>query len=264
MPGSISGYDKNIYHLLCCAFSQCVAISEVVHFNIFNIVSIRNIHFSIYVTRTRPRHSRRRDFSNRAFGLWRVQVRISPILRSVGVQRYLLCESVEHRHVECPSLLVLKHWFWPPQPLNQNISLDCYYSDVRIHFVPAAAAGSTAGLLFSSLVVEVDCGAKGLRLLCCRLYAFLLTGERESRSKRDERLTSDSVWSNLERLEVRRSSSAIWRSSEFWMKSRESDWYWKTRASDWCDKAGSWLLYCQDSSTSMIKIYYQDNKLPRQ
>lgn len=82
------------------------------------------------------------------------------------------------------------------------------YSDVMVYLVPAAAAGSTAGLLFSSLVVEVDFGAKGLRLLC-RAYAFLLTGERESRSKRDERLTSDSVWSNLERLEVRRSSSAI-------------------------------------------------------
>lgn len=71
-----------------------------------------------------------------------------------------------------------------------------------MYSLPAAAAGSTAGLLCSSLVVEVDFGAIGLRLLC---RVCLLTGERESRSKRDERLTSDSVWSNLERLEVRRS-----------------------------------------------------------
>lgn len=126
MPGSISGYDKNIYHLLCCAFGQCIAISEVVHFNIFNIVSIRNIHVSIYIARARPRHSGRGDFAYRACGLWRVKVRKPQILGSLGAQRYLLYESVEHRYAECPSLPVLKHWFGPPQPLHQNISPNCW------------------------------------------------------------------------------------------------------------------------------------------
>jgi len=40
----------------------------------------------------------------------------------------------------------------------------------------------------------------------------LLVGDRERRSKREERLTSDSVWSKRDRLELLRSSSAIDRS----------------------------------------------------
>lgn len=109
MPGSISGYDKNIYHLLCCSFGQCVAISEVINFNIFDIVSIRDIHISVYVTRARPRHSGRRDFAHRTCSLRRVQVRASRILSSIETQRNLLYELEEHRHAECPSLPVLKH-----------------------------------------------------------------------------------------------------------------------------------------------------------
>ena len=53
-------------------------------------------------------------------------------------------------------------------------------------------------------------GAKGLRLR--RVSEVLLVGDRERRSKREVRFTSGSVWSNLERFETFRSSSAISRS----------------------------------------------------
>lgn len=57
--------------------------------------------------------------------------------------------------------------------------------------LPAAAAGSIAELFFSSEGLNEEFRATGLRL---RLDSVcLLVGERERRSKRDERLTSGSV-----------------------------------------------------------------------
>ena len=75
--------------------------------------------------------------------------------------------------------------------------------------LPAAAAGSPPGaFLFSSdLGLKADSLATGLRLRLdseCRL-----DGERDRRSKREDRLTSGSVWSKRERLVVRRSSSVM-------------------------------------------------------
>ena len=49
MPGSISGYDKSIYHLLCHAFSQCVSVTEIVDLDIFDVVTIRDVHIAIDV-----------------------------------------------------------------------------------------------------------------------------------------------------------------------------------------------------------------------
>lgn len=54
-PGAISGHDKNIYHLLCGAFGQCVSITKVIDFNVLNVVPICDIHIAIDVARTRAR-----------------------------------------------------------------------------------------------------------------------------------------------------------------------------------------------------------------
>ena len=40
------GYDKNIYHLLCRSFGQCIAISQIVHLDVFDIVAILCVDFS--------------------------------------------------------------------------------------------------------------------------------------------------------------------------------------------------------------------------
>ena len=46
---SISGRDKNIYHFLCRAFGQCVTISQIIDFNILDVVAIRDVNFAIDV-----------------------------------------------------------------------------------------------------------------------------------------------------------------------------------------------------------------------
>ena len=66
-------------------------------------------------------------------------------------------------------------------------------------------------------------GAKGLRLR--RVSEVLLVGDRERRSKREVRFTSGSVWSNLERFETFRSSSAISRSYRD-IPTDECLWWW--------------------------------------
>ena len=42
ISGSISGSCKEceIYHLLRAAFGQCVTIAQIVHFNVFDIVTV--------------------------------------------------------------------------------------------------------------------------------------------------------------------------------------------------------------------------------
>ena len=47
MPGRISGYDKCIYHLLCRDFGQCVSITEIIDFDILDVVAVRNVHIAI-------------------------------------------------------------------------------------------------------------------------------------------------------------------------------------------------------------------------
>lgn len=47
MPERISGYDKYIYHLLSCAFGQCVFVPEVINLDILDVVAIRNVHIAI-------------------------------------------------------------------------------------------------------------------------------------------------------------------------------------------------------------------------
>ena len=73
--------------------------------------------------------------------------------------------------------------------------------------LPAAAAGSGGAFLLSDPGLNGVFGVKGLRLRC--VSDVLLVGERERLSKREIRFTSGSVWSNLERFDVFRSSSAI-------------------------------------------------------
>lgn len=47
---SISGsYNKDIYHLLRRALGQCVTISQIIDFDIFNIITILTINFTIDV-----------------------------------------------------------------------------------------------------------------------------------------------------------------------------------------------------------------------
>ena len=50
MPGSISGYDKDIYHLLRLAFGQHISISKVVNLDILDVIPICNIHVTINIT----------------------------------------------------------------------------------------------------------------------------------------------------------------------------------------------------------------------
>lgn len=92
----------------------------------------------------------------------------------------------------------------------------------KIH-IPAAAAGSVAkafGPLLSAVPGLRDLlAANGLLLLC--VSDSRLEGERDRRSNREDRFGSGSVWSNRERFELLRSSSAI--ANEFLMKI--SYWY---------------------------------------
>ena len=62
---SISGYDKDIYHLLSYSFGQCIAITEIVDFNIFYVIAICDIHLSINVVRGRVRGGRRSRLCHR-------------------------------------------------------------------------------------------------------------------------------------------------------------------------------------------------------
>lgn len=59
VPGHISGCDKNIYHLLCGAFRQCVSVAQIIDFDILDIVPVCDIHVSVYVTRAGTRYTRR-------------------------------------------------------------------------------------------------------------------------------------------------------------------------------------------------------------
>lgn len=47
MPGNISGYDRDIYHLLCRALGQCVAVTKVVDFNVLDVVAVRDVNVTI-------------------------------------------------------------------------------------------------------------------------------------------------------------------------------------------------------------------------
>ena len=51
-PGSISGHNRDIYHLLRGAFGQCISISKIVDFDVFDVVPIRNVHIAIDVAGT--------------------------------------------------------------------------------------------------------------------------------------------------------------------------------------------------------------------
>lgn len=54
-PESISGHDRNIYHLLRGAFGQCISIPQIIDFDILNVVAIRDIHITINIACTRAR-----------------------------------------------------------------------------------------------------------------------------------------------------------------------------------------------------------------
>ena len=73
--------------------------------------------------------------------------------------------------------------------------------------VPAAVAGSDGLLAPSVAGLETLEAVKGLLLR--RASDCLLVGDRERRSKREDRLTSGSVWSKRDRFELLRSSSAM-------------------------------------------------------
>jgi hypothetical protein len=46
--GDISGYDtRGIHHLLSRAFSQCISVSEVIDFDITDVISICNVHVAV-------------------------------------------------------------------------------------------------------------------------------------------------------------------------------------------------------------------------
>ena len=66
MPGNISGYDRNIYHLLGRAICQSVAVSEIVDFDVLDVIPVGYVNFSAEfrrrdcLVRRRFRGSRRR------------------------------------------------------------------------------------------------------------------------------------------------------------------------------------------------------------
>ena len=73
--------------------------------------------------------------------------------------------------------------------------------------LPAAAAGSVGVFLSSDPGLKGVLWRRGLRL---RLASeVLVDGDLERWSKREVRFVSGSVWSNRERFELLRSSSAI-------------------------------------------------------
>ena len=116
-------------------------------------------------------------------------------------------ELEEHRHAVCLSWLVSRHLFELRPPLSEELIF--HLQPVMMDTLPAAAAGSRGVFLSSAPGLKGVFGAKGLRLRC--VSEALLVGERERRSlsKREMRFTSGSVWSNLERFETFRSSSAM-------------------------------------------------------
>lgn len=88
----------------------------------------------------------------------------------------------------------------------------CTRANFSLSYSPAAAAGSGAAFFFSS-VPGLRTRSLTMGLLLCRVSEVLLVGERERLSKREERLTSGSVWSKRERFAVLRSSSAMTKSA---------------------------------------------------
>lgn len=47
VPENISRYDRSIYHFLSRSFSQRIAVSQIIYFNILDIVAIFNVYFLV-------------------------------------------------------------------------------------------------------------------------------------------------------------------------------------------------------------------------
>lgn len=39
--------ELDLYHFLCRSLGQRIAIPQIIHFNIFNVIAIRNVHFAV-------------------------------------------------------------------------------------------------------------------------------------------------------------------------------------------------------------------------
>ena len=51
MPGNISGYDRDIYHLLCGALGQSVAVAKVVDFDVLDVIAVGYVDVAIKLRR---------------------------------------------------------------------------------------------------------------------------------------------------------------------------------------------------------------------
>lgn len=81
MPGNISGYDRDIYHLLCGALGQSVAVTKVVDFNVLDIIAVGHVNVAIQFRRSVG--ARRCGFRNRGL----VTARRQQVTWSVGHNR---------------------------------------------------------------------------------------------------------------------------------------------------------------------------------
>jgi hypothetical protein len=104
-PGTISEHNQDIYHLLSRAFRQCVAIPQVIDFDIFDIVTILLVNLSIDLANALSRG--RPVFCYRTFGL-------TDLVRTAGIDcgeqhSSLQNEWAGRRHVECLFEPVARH-----------------------------------------------------------------------------------------------------------------------------------------------------------
>jgi hypothetical protein len=104
----ISGYDRDIYHLLRRAFGQGITISKIVDLDVFDIISVGYIHLTIYVARTLG--TRRGRFCGRT-GSLPVGISGSGWMGRCFLWEYLGLQSEweGRRHAEFPSLPEAEH-----------------------------------------------------------------------------------------------------------------------------------------------------------
>lgn len=91
-------YSKDIYHLLSGAFSQCIAVPQIVDFNVFDIVTIGDIDFAIEIACALASRGRR-GLWERACGLrrrleedcWKSMISHRSNGRYIGILKALSC-----------------------------------------------------------------------------------------------------------------------------------------------------------------------------
>lgn len=99
--------NRKIYHLLSRAFGQCVAIAQIVDFNVFDVIAVIHVYVTIQLGRTLA-GGRRRGLRG-GNGTGRLDGQLEGQIEHVDSQAHSPSESEAHRRVECLSSLAAPH-----------------------------------------------------------------------------------------------------------------------------------------------------------